>query len=119
MGQTEKTKTFVLASFVLLAIVGYALTNIWAYKLGQSSVNTAMTTTNVLGESQTIEPSVPPRFSTITKPSLPAKPTITACDPSGKCNSYGNPSAAGCPVTFTDTTCDNLCSDPSKRCRDY
>lgn len=112
-------KTFAIASLVLVVITAYVFTNIWVYKLGQASINAPSTITktptssDVLGESQSI---VPPRFSNI----VPSTPTLTtACDPSGKCNNYSDPKSAGCPVTFTNTSCDNLCSDPSKRCRDY
>ena len=127
-----KIKTFVIASLVLGGIASYALTNIWLYKLGQLTANTAGTTTiinklqgylpssspDVLGESQVRnQPSkTPSQGSTFTSIK---KGVTTACDPSGKCNSYSNPTAAGCPTTFTDTTCNNLCSDPAKRCRDY
>lgn len=127
-----KIKTFVIASVVLGGLVFYALTNMWLYRLGQMSVNTGGTSTmldklqgymsssssDVLGESQVRDQLSRPPSQGSTFNSI-KKAIITACDPSGKCNSYSNPAAAGCPITFTDTTCNNLCSDPAKRCRDY
>lgn len=136
----RKIKTFVIAGVMLGGLACYALVNVWLYRLGQLTANTASSTTiinkiqgyvpssspDVLGESQTRDPSFgtsqknssqpPPQSSTFQSIK---KVMTTACDPSGKCNNYSNPTAAGCPVAFTDTTCNNLCSDPAKRCRDY
>lgn len=44
-----------------------------------------------------------------------------ACTPAGTCNSYGNPGASGCPVTFSDPDCRNAqgvdqCQFPQNRC---
>lgn len=40
-----------------------------------------------------------------------------ACDPDGICNYYGDPGAAGCPVTFDqDNQCNNQCGKLSVRC---
>lgn len=44
------------------------------------------------------------------------QPGQYACDPGGICNSYGDPVASGCPVTFAQTNCNNACSDPANRC---
>lgn len=43
-----------------------------------------------------------------------------ACSPAGVCNSYTNPTASGCPVSFADPNCMNggvfLCDTPANRC---
>ncbi len=43
-----------------------------------------------------------------------------ACTPAGTCNSYGNPGASGCPVTFSDPDCKyngiNECQFATNRC---
>lgn len=44
-----------------------------------------------------------------------------ACTPAGTCNSYGNPVASGCPITYTDPDCRNSqgvnqCQFPANRC---
>lgn len=39
-----------------------------------------------------------------------------ACTPGGQCNIYADPEGSGCPVTFSDPTCNNACSDPANRC---
>lgn len=39
-----------------------------------------------------------------------------ACDPSGTCNSYSNPQAAGCPLSFPQSNCQNRCGNPSLWC---
>lgn len=39
-----------------------------------------------------------------------------ACDPNGICNSYGNPAGAGCPVTYNQPDCYNMCGNPANRC---
>lgn len=135
----RKIKTFVIASVVLGGLACYALVNVWLYRLGQLTANTAGSTTimnklqgylpsspDVLGESQTRDPSVETGQKSPSRPASQGstfqsikKVMTTACDPSGKCNNYSNPTAAGCPMTFTDTTCNNLCTDPTKRCKDY
>lgn len=128
----KKIKIFVIVSLLLGGLSFYALTNMWLYKLGQMSVNTKGNSTtldkrqgylpssspDVLGESQILNPSSQPPIKSSSFQSI-KKVMTTACDPSGKCNSYSNPAAAGCPINFTDTTCNNLCNDLAKRCRDY
>jgi len=49
-------------------------------------------------------------------PTPPPQPGQYACDPNGICNSYGNPVASGCPVTYQASNCNNACSDPENRC---
>ena len=49
-------------------------------------------------------------------PTPPAEPGQYACTPNGICNSYGNPEAAGCPVTYAQSNCNNACGDPGNRC---
>lgn len=49
-------------------------------------------------------------------PTPPAQPGDYACDPSGICNSYGDPVASGCPITFAATNCNNACDNPANRC---
>lgn len=44
-------------------------------------------------------------------------PQTYACDSAGNCNSYLDPEAFDCPITFKDRYCENKCSDPSLRCR--
>lgn len=39
-----------------------------------------------------------------------------ACDPQGICNSYSDPDAAGCPLSFSSSNCDNRCSNPVLWC---
>lgn len=39
-----------------------------------------------------------------------------ACDPEGACNSYADPEVAGCPISFAQTNCQNVCSNPAYRC---
>jgi len=41
---------------------------------------------------------------------------IYACDPQGICNVYGDPTGAGCPVTFSASDCQNRCSNPALQC---
>lgn len=49
-------------------------------------------------------------------PTPSVAPGQYACDPNGICNSYGDPVASGCPVTFARTDCNNACGDPANRC---
>lgn len=49
-------------------------------------------------------------------PTPPAPPGQYACDPNGICNSYGNPVASGCPITFQAENCNNACGNPANRC---
>lgn len=39
-----------------------------------------------------------------------------ACDANGTCNVYADPEAAGCPISFAQTDCQNVCSNPAYRC---
>ena len=39
-----------------------------------------------------------------------------ACDAQGTCNAYSDPQAAGCPISFAQTDCQNVCSNPAYRC---
>lgn len=39
-----------------------------------------------------------------------------ACDQSGACNVYSDPEAAGCPISFAQSDCQNVCSNPAYRC---
>jgi len=39
-----------------------------------------------------------------------------ACSPSGTCNFYNNPIAAGCNLSFAADNCNNLCSNPAVWC---
>lgn len=39
-----------------------------------------------------------------------------ACDPQGTCNSYSDPTAAGCPITFSASNCENRCGNPALQC---
>ncbi|MEK7577690.1 MAG: hypothetical protein AAB492_03700 [Patescibacteria group bacterium] len=39
------------------------------------------------------------------------------CDPLGFCNLADDKGKAGCPVTFADPKCLNICDDVSKRCK--
>lgn len=41
-----------------------------------------------------------------------------ACTPGGICNNYGNPDAHGCPASWAEANCQNMCSDPAMRCAD-
>lgn len=49
-------------------------------------------------------------------PTPPPQPGQYACDPNGICNSYGDPVASGCPVTYAASNCNNACGDPANRC---
>ncbi len=49
-------------------------------------------------------------------PTPPPQPGRYACDPSGICNSYGDPIASGCPVTYNQSDCNNACGNPANRC---
>ncbi len=49
-------------------------------------------------------------------PTPPGQPGQYACDPNGICNSYSNPGASGCPITFAASNCNNACGDPGNRC---
>ena len=39
-----------------------------------------------------------------------------ACDPTGVCNIYADPIAAGCPIAWDDPNCFNLCGNPANWC---
>ncbi len=39
-----------------------------------------------------------------------------ACDPMGVCNSYAHPQDMGCPASFANSDCDNMCDDSSYWC---
>ena len=56
----------------------------------------------------------PPPPPTLTPPPPPGG--NYACSPSGQCNVYADPDAAGCPVAYTDSNCLNQCGDPANRC---
>lgn len=49
-------------------------------------------------------------------PTPPSQPGQYACDPNAICNSYGDPVASGCPVTYQAENCNNACGDPANRC---
>lgn len=49
-------------------------------------------------------------------PTPPAQPGDYACDPNGICNSYSDPVASGCPITYQATNCNNACGVPANRC---
>ncbi len=49
-------------------------------------------------------------------PTLPAQPGQNACDPNGICNSYSDPVASGCPVTYQASNCNDACGNPANRC---
>jgi len=49
-------------------------------------------------------------------PTPVGQPGDYACDPSGICNSYGDPVASGCPITYAASNCNNACDDPANRC---
>lgn len=50
-------------------------------------------------------------------------PGTYGCTPGGACNSYSNPSQAGCPVTYQDGGCMYngvyQCANPANRCTNY
>lgn len=64
---------------------------------------------------------IPPTPSTQKEKYIPPSPTpdlqTYACGAGGVCNSYQDPVAADCPITFKDRHCENKCGDPSFRCR--
>ncbi|MBI4066481.1 hypothetical protein HY411_02080 [Candidatus Gottesmanbacteria bacterium] len=126
--QPRPHHTFIIASLSLVGLVCFVFLNIWLYKQGQMSAGTTVllqhTPSNVLGETQTrVSPTGDVTTPVNSFDNLTAvKPFhqgANACDPSGKCNNYSDPQAAGCPVTFTDARCGNRCTDPKTRCRDY
>lgn len=45
------------------------------------------------------------------------QPGLNACAPGGFCSSYSDPVAAGCPITFADSHCNNACGNPANWCQ--
>lgn len=41
---------------------------------------------------------------------------LFACTPGGQCNAYADPPGSGCPVSFSEPTCNNACGNPANRC---
>jgi prepilin-type N-terminal cleavage/methylation domain-containing protein len=76
------------------------------YNYGVSSLNVPVLNPDV----------TPPPPDASTAPAPSAGPGTYACDPTGVCNSYSDPEAHGCPVTFDDNTCNNACDNPANWC---
>lgn len=82
------------------------------YNYGVSSKNVAVANAEV-----TASPTPSPQASPSPQPS-PSPSGNLACDPTGQCNVYADPEAAGCPVTFTDpAVCQAACdASPTNWC---
>lgn len=83
------------------------------FNYGVSSKNVTVSNPTLPSPSPSPAPSPPAGGSASPQPS--ASPTGNlACDPTGQCNVYDNPAAAGCPVTWFDPiVCQAACDESS------
>ncbi len=113
----------------IISAIFFLISTYFIYQIFTSPPsNTPNTTPDTSSESEPIKPvdsqnqikntvSPTPSATPFIKPTPTPDPQTYACDSAGNCNSYLDPAAFGCPITFKDRYCENKCSDPSLRCR--
>lgn len=76
-------------------------------------INYCLTSGNSLSTAPGFIPGIPP---TPTPTPTPIYLGAYACTPGGVCNNYGNPAAFGCPQSWAEPDCQNMCGNPALRC---
>ena len=119
----KKTIIYIISFLLLIISMLFIYKTLFSSNTSPTPIpqNQSPTPTPEIKKIETKEPSTIELHNSQQKkyiaPSPTPDPQTYACDPAGNCNSYQNPTAAGCPITFNNNSCDNKCYDLSIRCQ--